>query len=180
MFRKVICYFFRFLITVLLKDIFYRLKMLLEGSQHFRFLQSAGVKSKHGFYLANSGVTLILLFFLLSSFFAIFPLQIHGCNTEAFPQPLFYSLDLQLGSDLPHWLMFFFTCLFALQLFGLPWRAKPTHSRPLAQYPRTRGVYPCGAPLRLCSSSFPISLLFHSPTPKHAINFLYSGVWLWK
>lgn len=101
---------------MLLKDIFYRLKMLLEGSQYFRFLQSAGVKSKHGFYLANSGVTLILLFFLLSSFFAIFPLQIHGCNTEAFPQPLFHSLDPHLGSDLPHGLMLFFTCLFALQL----------------------------------------------------------------
>lgn len=115
MVRKAISYFFRFLITVLVTDTFYRLKKLSESSEHFRSLWSAGVKSKHSFYLANSGVTPILFFFL-SSCFAIFSLKICRCKRQPFPQPFFTQLTYTWDLICQAGLCSFWLGLFALQL----------------------------------------------------------------
>lgn len=73
--RKVISYFFRFLIRILVKDTFYRLKMLSESSWHFRCLWSAGAKSKHSFYPSNSGITAIPPFSFFNQLLCNFPIK---------------------------------------------------------------------------------------------------------
>lgn len=115
--RKVISYFFRFLITILVKDTFYRLKMLSESSWHFRCLWSAGAKSKHSFYPSNSGITAIPPFSFFNQLLCNFPIKDTQVQKTAIAPASFFTYqpciwDLLCQADSRS----FSLGLFALQL----------------------------------------------------------------
>lgn len=175
--RKVISYFFGFLITILVK------RYLFTGWKCFQRAHS--ILDLSGLLVANQSAafTWLTVGLLLFSFFiqlhCNFPIKDTQVQKRTIPPAPFSLTQLAFGIWSARLIHILFHSVYLLCSFSdLHCHAQPTHFWSLAQHSRTRGVHSCGASPRFCVSSFSISLLFHSSVTKHILNILYSWAWL--